>query len=578
MAALSKEALYEKWSARFADNTTRQIDEGDFREFTQDLTDSLTSVFGGTSVISWKNPCAVATTANITLSGEQTIDGVLTSASRVLVRAQSTASQNGVYVSAAGAWTRATDVDTASELEGAAVGITSGSTLANTQWHQTATSITVGTTSLTWQQIGFGVSAQNLLQVLTQGNAAGSLRITGLADPVDAQDAATKAYVLSNGGGTIEIEDLPDNAISYVDDSLSTYVFSDADHLKIKVVTRASGQTLTAPVGLPTGWSTTVYRKAGAGTVTLASAGTYEGTDTTLGSEKTWASIVHLGSNVHAASGALGSLGLTIGTIDSQTKSANGGVLSASSLYFQNADATYPGLMSATTQTIAGNKTFNGSVGVGGATPETKLDVYSTANQSEITVRTDAAAQVGVKLKRTVNTASTWEVYIPNGSTDLRFFNTADRVSISSAGVTTLHTAPTTSTTADVLGRNSSTGAIERRTDITSGTYTPTLTNITNVDSSTAYSCQYMRVGSTVTVSGKILINPTASGASTEVRMTLPIASDFSDSNHCAGTGKSAGTNAYIYAEATNNLAGFVFTSTGTIDDVFYFHHTYRVI
>lgn len=52
----------------------------------------------------------------------------------------------------------------------------------------------------------------------------------------------------------------------------------------------------------------------------------------------------------------------SIGTINSQTKSANGAVISGTSLVMQTADATFPGLISATTQTIAGDKTFNGSI------------------------------------------------------------------------------------------------------------------------------------------------------------------------------------------------------------------------
>ncbi len=60
----------------------------------------------------------VASTANIgSLSGEQTIDGVLTSSSRILVKNQSAPAANGIYVTAAGAWSRATDSDTAAELK-----------------------------------------------------------------------------------------------------------------------------------------------------------------------------------------------------------------------------------------------------------------------------------------------------------------------------------------------------------------------------------------------------------------------------------------------------------------------------
>lgn len=58
-------------------------------------------------------PCRAATTANITLSGAQTIDGVsCTTGDRVLVLYQSDNTQNGVYVVASGSWTRATDFTT----------------------------------------------------------------------------------------------------------------------------------------------------------------------------------------------------------------------------------------------------------------------------------------------------------------------------------------------------------------------------------------------------------------------------------------------------------------------------------
>lgn len=61
----------------------------------------------------------VATTQNITLSGLQTIDTIaLAEGDRVLVKNQTTTSQNGLYVASAGAWTRATDMDSWSELDG----------------------------------------------------------------------------------------------------------------------------------------------------------------------------------------------------------------------------------------------------------------------------------------------------------------------------------------------------------------------------------------------------------------------------------------------------------------------------
>jgi hypothetical protein len=123
-----------------------------------DQTDLVTYINSRVEGLQWKASVKVATTANITLSGEQTIDGVLTSVSRVLVKSQSTASQNGIYVSAAGAWSRSTDADSASELQSAVVSVEEGSTNSNTTWVQTADNITVGSTSLSWSQLGTSVS------------------------------------------------------------------------------------------------------------------------------------------------------------------------------------------------------------------------------------------------------------------------------------------------------------------------------------------------------------------------------------------------------------------------------------
>lgn len=108
----------------------------------------------------WKAPVRAATTANITLSGVQTIDGVsVIAGDRVLVKAQTAGSGNGIYVAASGAWTRATDMDNGAETLAAATFISEGTTLGNTVWLQTADApITIGTTALVFAQIGGGSS------------------------------------------------------------------------------------------------------------------------------------------------------------------------------------------------------------------------------------------------------------------------------------------------------------------------------------------------------------------------------------------------------------------------------------
>jgi hypothetical protein len=94
-----------------------------------------------------------ATTANITLSGEQTIDGQTTSAARVGVKNQTAPAENGIYVSAAGAWARATDMDAWSEVPGAFMFVEKGALNADTGWVCTADAGgALGATAMTWAQ------------------------------------------------------------------------------------------------------------------------------------------------------------------------------------------------------------------------------------------------------------------------------------------------------------------------------------------------------------------------------------------------------------------------------------------
>ena len=97
----------------------------------------------------------VATIASITLSGTQTIDGVAVAAGdRVLVKNQSTASQNGIYTVAAGSWSRSSDADADSEVTaGLFTFVSEGTANADSGWVLTTNdTITLGTTSLAFAQ------------------------------------------------------------------------------------------------------------------------------------------------------------------------------------------------------------------------------------------------------------------------------------------------------------------------------------------------------------------------------------------------------------------------------------------
>ncbi len=70
---------------------------------------------------------------------------------------------------------------------------------------------------------------------------------------------------------------------------------------------------------------------------------------------------------------------------------------------------------------------------------------------------------------------------------------------------------------------------------IYSGTWTPTLTNVTNIASSTASVCQYMRLGDVVQFSGTVAVDPTAVGV-VELSISLPVAFNFTDIHQVSGT------------------------------------------
>jgi len=95
-----------------------------------------------------------ATTANVALTGEQTIDGVLTSTSRILVKNQTAPTENGVYVTAVGAWARAADMDAAAEVSHTFVFVTAGTVNADTGWVCTNEpgSVSIGVDNITFAQ------------------------------------------------------------------------------------------------------------------------------------------------------------------------------------------------------------------------------------------------------------------------------------------------------------------------------------------------------------------------------------------------------------------------------------------
>jgi len=175
----------------------------------------------------------VATTANITLTNTQTVDGIaLAVGNRVLVKNQTTGEDNGIYVVASGAWTRADDCDNAPGVEvtsGMFTFVEEGTTNADSGWVLTTDgAITVGTTALSFVQFsgagqitaGLGLSKTgNTLDV----NVANGIEISG--DNVQlASTVAGNGLTYTNGVldvvGTADRISVSVNAV----DIASTYV------------------------------------------------------------------------------------------------------------------------------------------------------------------------------------------------------------------------------------------------------------------------------------------------------------------------------------------------------------------
>jgi hypothetical protein len=118
--------------------------------------------------LSFKDEVRAATTANGTLAtafaSGQSLDGiVLATGNRILLKDQTTQSENGIYVVAVGAPTRAPDADSTAELNNATVFITEGTVNGGRVYTQTTKAPVVGTNPILWAQFAIG-------QVYTAGN------------------------------------------------------------------------------------------------------------------------------------------------------------------------------------------------------------------------------------------------------------------------------------------------------------------------------------------------------------------------------------------------------------------------
>jgi hypothetical protein len=133
--------------------------------------------------------CAAATTANIDLTGEQTIDGYdATTGDRILVKEQDEPAENGIYVCDAAEWFRAEDAETWDDLQSAMVWVENGSACSLTAWSSAAlTGGTVDIDPVQWTLIYR--AAMSLASV--DGTAVPAVTLDETLDSILIVDAAT---------------------------------------------------------------------------------------------------------------------------------------------------------------------------------------------------------------------------------------------------------------------------------------------------------------------------------------------------------------------------------------------------
>ena len=164
----------------------------------------------------WKAPVRASATANVALAAPgATFDGVTLAANdRVLLKAQTTGSENGIWVwtGAAAALTRASDADNGSELApGTSVTVTEGTANGDKAFLIVSdAAITIGTTATTWGQLGGGTTYTGGNGIAVAGSvvsavaaASGGVQVVAGGIQLDASIAARKFNAnVGNGSST----------------------------------------------------------------------------------------------------------------------------------------------------------------------------------------------------------------------------------------------------------------------------------------------------------------------------------------------------------------------------------------
>ena len=234
-----------------------------------------------------KAACQVATTANITLSGLQTIDGYTTVAGdRVLVKNQTSSANNGIYIASSGSWSRSADMDVWSEVPGAYTVILNGSANIDTGWVCTATTLgTINVTAMPWVQFS-AVNSYTAGTGLTLASNQFSITNTGVtAGTYGSASQSLTAIVNAQGQLTsLSAQNIALNANQITSGTIASSLISGSYTGITGVGTLTAGTWNASTIGVAyggTGATTLTGYVKGSGTSALTALSTIPNTDIT---------------------------------------------------------------------------------------------------------------------------------------------------------------------------------------------------------------------------------------------------------------------------------------------------------
>jgi hypothetical protein len=375
--------------------------------------------------LSWKAPVTVASTANIpTLSGLLTVDTItLVAGETVLVKNQSTAADNGIYVASSGAWTRSPGADVWDEFIGAIVFVVEG-TQAGSAWFCTAQpGGTLGTTAINWSNFSVA-STYTAGTGLTLAGTQFSITPVGAAGTYGS--ASSVPVFITNASG--QVTSVTNTAISIANTAVSGLGTMSTQNANTVAITGGTLDAVTiggSTAGAITGTTITANTQfVGAGTGLTGTAsglsiGGNAATATSAGSATTAVTATNL------AGGATGSLPYqsAAATTTFLAAGSNGQVLTLASgvpswatpttgtVTSVSGTGTVSGISLSGTVTSTGNLTLGGTLdlsappAIGGTTANTITGTTITANTKFVGPYFDAANSAGGALRNASGTA-----------------------------------------------------------------------------------------------------------------------------------------------------------------------------